>query len=113
MSHHYSGPDYGFPHGDARLDLTDVYVFPAPGNSGRSVLIMNVHPSTGVNPAGATTAEPFATEGICELKLAPNGDAVAGLAYRIQFSGREDVQSATVRRVEGQEAAGTGTAARS
>jgi Domain of unknown function (DUF4331) len=23
MSHHYSGPDYGFPHGDARLDLTD------------------------------------------------------------------------------------------
>jgi hypothetical protein len=21
MSHHYSGPDFGFPHGDARLDL--------------------------------------------------------------------------------------------
>jgi hypothetical protein len=28
MSHHYSGPDYGFPHGDARLDLTDLYAFP-------------------------------------------------------------------------------------
>ena len=27
MSHHYSGPDYGFPHGDARLDLTDLYAF--------------------------------------------------------------------------------------
>ena len=25
MSHHYSGPDFGFPHGDARLDLTDLY----------------------------------------------------------------------------------------
>ena len=23
MSHHYSGPDYGFRDGDARLDLTD------------------------------------------------------------------------------------------
>ena len=21
MSHHYSGPDFGFPHADARLDL--------------------------------------------------------------------------------------------
>src|SRR5882762_6486411 len=28
MSHHYSGPDWGFPHGDARLDLTDLYAFP-------------------------------------------------------------------------------------
>jgi len=28
MSHHYSGPDFGFPRGDARLDLTDLYAFP-------------------------------------------------------------------------------------
>jgi hypothetical protein len=33
MSHHYSGPEYGFPHGDARLDLTDLYAFPKPGRS--------------------------------------------------------------------------------
>jgi hypothetical protein len=32
MSHHYSGPDYGFPHGDARLDITDLYAFPKPGD---------------------------------------------------------------------------------
>jgi hypothetical protein len=108
MSHHYSGPDYGFPHGDARLDLTDVYVFPAPGKSGTSVLIMNVHPSAGVNPAGATTAEPFATEAIYELKIDTNGDAVADVAYRIQFCALGDGQSATVRRVEGQDAAGAG-----
>src|SRR5260370_8481626 len=25
MSHHYSGSDLGFQHGDARLDLTDLY----------------------------------------------------------------------------------------
>jgi hypothetical protein len=28
MSHHYSGPDFRFPQGDARLDFTDLYAFP-------------------------------------------------------------------------------------
>jgi hypothetical protein len=27
MSHHYSGPAYGFPHGDARFNLTDLICF--------------------------------------------------------------------------------------
>jgi hypothetical protein len=65
MSHHYSGPNWGFPHGDARLDLTDLYAFPKPGDAGKSILIMNVHPSVcdyldGENPLGPTTAEPAA-----------------------------------------------------
>src|SRR5207245_2228480 len=64
MSHHYSGPDWAFPHGDARLDLTDLYAFPKPGDAGKSILIMNVHPSVHdfldrENPLGATTADPF------------------------------------------------------
>ena len=42
MSHHYSGPNIGFPRGDARLDLTDLYAFPKPGDPGKSILIMNV-----------------------------------------------------------------------
>jgi hypothetical protein len=42
MSHHYSGPDFGFPKGDARLDFTDLYAFPKPGDPGRSVLIVKV-----------------------------------------------------------------------
>ena len=50
MSHHYSGPDFGFPRGDARLDFTDLYAFPKPGDAGKSILIMNVHPSAGENP---------------------------------------------------------------
>ena len=33
MSHHYSGPDFGFPRGDARLDFTDLYAFPKPGDA--------------------------------------------------------------------------------
>jgi hypothetical protein len=108
MSHHYSGPDYGFPHGDARLDLTDLYAFPKPGEAGKSILIMNVHPSAGVNPTGATTAVPFAPDALYELKIDTNGDAVADIAYRVSFSASEEGQSATVRRVDGHEAAGTG-----
>src|SRR5271165_4855379 len=83
MSHHYSGPDYGFPHGAARLDLTDLYAFPSPGNPGKSIFIMNVHPAVGVNPQAPTTAEPFSSS--------ESGD-----------------QSAALRRVEGAQAAGMG-----
>jgi uncharacterized protein DUF4331 len=107
MSHHYSGPEYGFPHGDARLDLTDLYAFPKPGDAGKSILIMDVHPSVAVNPPGLTTREPFAREAVYELKIDTNGDAVADIAYRVCFSSSgEGTQIATVRRVEGVEAAG-------
>jgi hypothetical protein len=109
MSHHYSGPNLGFPHWDARLDLTDLYAFPKPGDSGKSILIMDVHPSVGYNPPGPTTAVPFATEALYELKIDTNGDAVADIAYRVHFSASADgAQIATLRRVEGAEAAGTG-----
>jgi hypothetical protein len=109
MSHHYSGPDYGFPHGDARLDLTDLYAFLNPGDADKSTLVMNVHPSASVNPPGSTTAVPFASEALYELKIDTNGDAVADIAYRIRFSAFEaGTQTATLRRVEGTQAAGTG-----
>src|SRR4051812_12630701 len=74
MSHHYSGPDYGFPQGDARLDLTDLYAFPKPGAAGRSVLVMNVHPSESVSPPGPTTEVPFTSEGFYEICIDTNGD---------------------------------------
>jgi hypothetical protein len=35
MSHHYSGSDFGFPRGDARLDLTYLYAFPKPADAGQ------------------------------------------------------------------------------
>src|SRR5882757_8754382 len=99
MSHHYSGPDSGFPHGDARLDLTDLYAFPKPGDAGKSILIMNVHPSEGVSPPGPTTAEPFAPEAVYELKIDTDGDAVADIAYRVRFSALErGAQTASVLR---------------
>jgi Domain of unknown function (DUF4331)/Phage integrase family len=86
MSHHYSGPDISFPHGDARLDLSDLYAFPKPGSAGRSILIMNVHPSSSVRPPGQTSLEPFAADALYEFKIDTDGDAVADIAYRVRFS---------------------------
>ncbi len=113
MSHHYSGPDFSFPHGDARLDFTDLYAFPKPGDTGKSILIMNVHPSAGENPPGPTTTEPFAPEALYELKIDTDGDAVADIAYRVRFSAFErGAQTATLRRIDGPQAAGTGDGGR-
>jgi len=109
MSHHYSGPEFGFPHGDARLDFTDLYAFPKPGDGSKSILIMNSHPSVGANPPGPTSDVAFATEAIYELKIDTNGDNVADIAYRVRFRPAKDgSQTATLRMVEGAQAAGTG-----
>src|SRR5258705_90340 len=113
MSHHYSGPDFSFPQGDARLDFTDLYAFPKPGDTGKSILIMNVHPSDGENPPGATTTEPFAPEALYELKIDTDGNGLADIAYRVRYSAFErGTQTAIVRRVDGPLAAGTGNGGR-
>jgi len=101
MSHHYSGPDLTFPHGDARLDFTDLYVFPKPGDASKSILIMDVHPSVGLNPQGPTTKEPFSTNALYELIIDSNGDLNADIAYSVRFSANGSEQTATVRRIEG------------
>jgi hypothetical protein len=109
MSHHYSGPNFGFPQGDARLDLTDLYAFPKPGDADKSVLIMNVHPSAVVEPPGPTTAEPFSTEALYEIRVDTDDDAVADITYRVRFSTSEDgSQTATLRRIDDAQAAGMG-----
>jgi hypothetical protein len=109
VSHHYSGPNFGFPHGDASLDFTDLYAFPKPGDPTKSILIMNAHPSVGVNPPGPTSAAAFATDAIYEVRIDTNGDFVADIAYRVRFASAEGgAQTATLRRAEGAQAAGTG-----
>jgi Domain of unknown function (DUF4331) len=110
MSHHYSGPDFGFPRGDARLNLTDLYVFPKPGGAGKSILIMNVHPSADWNQK-PTTLDPFASDALYELRIDTDGDAVADIAYRVRFSPMMGgAQTATLRRAEGAQAAVAGEA---
>src|SRR5260221_12608778 len=113
MSHHYStispGPKFGFPYGDARLDYTDLFAFPKPGDPSKSILIMDVHPSFDVLQSGPTTAEPFAPEGLYEIKIDTDGDAIADITYQVRFASRGGgAQTATLRRLEGAQAAGTG-----
>src|SRR6267154_308915 len=102
MSHHASGPDYEFPRGDARLDMTDLSAFSRPGHPSKSIIILNVHPSMAVNPVAPTTREPFAPGALYEIKVDTNGDAIADVCFSAQFAASEDgTQTATLRRVQG------------
>src|SRR6059036_1339023 len=101
MSNHYSGPNIGFPRGDARLDLTDLYAFPSPENPSKSILIMNVHPSVGIKPAGPTTDEPFASEALYEIKIDRGRDGLPEVAFQVRFLPSTDHGfTATLRCVE-------------
>jgi hypothetical protein len=107
MSHHTSGPNFGFPRGDARLDLTDLYAFPKSGDPGKSILVFNAHPSAGVNPPGPTTTEPFASGALYEIKIDTDGDAIADICYSLRFRSCDDgEQTATLRRTQGPPATG-------
>jgi len=99
MSHHLDSP---LARQDTRLDITDVYLFR--GTAG-TVFVMNVNSSV----AGRIYPERFHPEALYEFKVDTNGDAVADIAYRVRFSASADgPQTATLRRVEGAQAAGTG-----
>jgi len=109
MSHHASGPNFGFPRGDARLDMTDLYAFRKPSDSGKSILILNVHPSFRLDSPEPTTKEPFAPGALYEIKIDTNGDRIPDICYSVQFAYSEDEQqTATVRRIQGARAAGFG-----
>ena len=109
MSHHASGPNFGFPRGDARLDMTDLYAFTKPGDPAKSIIVLNVHPSFGLDSPEPTTKEPFAPGALYEFKIDTDGNAVADLSYSVQFaSSGDEKQSATVRRIQGKRAAGVG-----
>jgi hypothetical protein len=56
-----------------------------------------------------TTTEPFAPEALYEIKIDTNGDAITDICYSVQFASSEDgKQAATVRRLQGVQAAGVG-----
>src|SRR5215471_21640536 len=109
MSHHASGPNFGFPRGDARLDMTDLYAFTKPGDIAKSIIVLNVHPSFRLDSPEPTTQEPFAPGALYEIKIDTNGDLIADICYSVQFaSGEDGRQTATVRCLRGVRAAGVG-----
>jgi Domain of unknown function (DUF4331) len=101
MSHHYPGPDFAFPHGDARWNVTDLYVFPKPGDDSKTILILNAHPSVGMNPRVPTTLVPFAPDGLYEIMIDTDGDTVVNVAYSVRFADSPGGgQIATLRRID-------------
>jgi len=109
MSHHASGPNFGFPRGDARLDMTDLYAFAKPGDTAKSIIVLNVHPSFRLDSPEPTTKEPFAPGALYEFNIDADGDAVADLRYSMQFAPLgAGKQTATVRRIQGKRARDVG-----
>jgi hypothetical protein len=89
--------------------MTDLYAFTKPGDPAKSIIVLNVHPSFRLDSPEPTTTEPFKPGALYEVKVDTNGDAVADLGCSVQFASSEDgKQTATVRRLQGKQAAGFG-----
>jgi hypothetical protein len=69
---------------------------------------MNVHPSEEINPPWPATAEVFAPEALCELKIDTDGNAISDIAFRVRSSSDDGAQTATLRRLAGAPATGMG-----
>jgi hypothetical protein len=107
MSNHYSAANLRFPGDDARLDFTDLYVFPAPGDPDTTVLIINANPYT----TGMSAMPPFLMksefhpDGIYRINIDTNGDAQADAAFTFVFSElRDGRQTGTAYYVTGPQA---------
>jgi len=97
MSNHFTGLKLGYPDGDARLDLTDLYVFPSPEDPSRTVLVLG---------ANTFAKEPdFHPDAVYRLNIDNNGDTATDIAFTMVFSPlRGGRQTVTVRRADGADA---------
>ena len=82
MSNHFSAANLKHPGDDARLDLTDLFVFAAPDNPDRTVLIMNSNPFTKGNG--------FHPDAVYRFNIDNDGDSVADAAFSFTFSEPQD-----------------------
>ena len=72
------------PNGDPAADITDIYIFQKPGDSDKSILILNV------NPLAPTLADAFQHGAVYDMLIDTDADARADIGYRITFSGKRD-----------------------
>ena len=97
MSNHFSAANLKFPGDDARLDLTDLFVFQAPDNPDRTVLIMDVDP--------LLTAKDFHPDAVYRINIDTDGDAQADVAFSFVFSPSQNgKRTATVYYATGRQA---------
>ena len=97
MSNHCSAAHLTFPGDDARLDLTDLFVFQAPGDPDSTVLILDANPFM--------TGSEFHPDGVYRINIDNDGDLQTDVAFTFTFSppaaGR---QTATARHATGSQA---------
>jgi hypothetical protein len=92
MSNHYSAANLKFPGDDARLDFTDLFVFPSASDPGKTVLIIDLNPYT----TGMSAMPPFLMksefhpDGIYRINIDTDGDAQADAAFTFVFSELQD-----------------------
>jgi len=105
MSHHLSGLGISATSMDARSHITDLYAFQKPGDTGKTILILDVNPSSPV------TEDAVDPESVYEIEVDSDGDAVADRAFRVGFSAvRDETQTATVQLATGHDVTGDLTA---
>ena len=78
MSNHFSAANLQHPGDDARLDLTDLFVFAAPDDPDRTVLIMDANPFSKGNG--------FHPDAVYRFNIDTNADALADFAFSFTFS---------------------------
>ena len=78
MSNHFSAANLKSPGDDARLDLTELFVFAAPDNPDRTVLIMDANPFT--------NGDGFHPDAVYRFNIDNDGDALADVAFSFTFS---------------------------
>jgi Domain of unknown function (DUF4331) len=78
MSNHFSAANLQHPGDDPRLDLTDLFVFAAPDDPERTVLIMNANPFM----KGAE----FHPDAVYKFNVDNDGDALPDVAFSFTFS---------------------------
>jgi hypothetical protein len=88
MSNNYSAANLKFPGDDARLDLTDLYVFPSPPDPHKTVLIIDANPfwsgMDSVPPFLMTSG--FHPDGVYRINVDNDGDVRADVAFSFVFS---------------------------
>src|SRR5438876_22005 len=96
MADHLDAPGLTSPAMDTRVDITDHYAFQKPGDSSRTVLILNV------NPLAPTHADEFRHDAVYETLIDTDGDARPDLAFRYRFTRKNEHgrQFARVTRAE-------------
>ncbi len=102
MSNHFSADNLKFPGDDRRLDLTDLFVFPAPAGEqhhgllhrhqpGKTVLIMDSNPTSAPPPIPAPVTGPeFHPDAVYRINIDTDGDLHADVAFTFTFSPYQD-----------------------